>query len=426
MAPDAREITLKILLDMEKNKTLSSIALNKALRTVQFSDKKMRAQITRLTEGVTEYRLLLDYYIEQYSDRKPKKLRPQVRSILRMGVYQILYMDGVPDSAACDEAVKMMKRHGLASLSGYVNGVLRTIAREKNHLEAPKEPWISYSVPEWLWNFLLDTYGKAQTEKILHAQFEEKMTAIRCNRTRIQPEKLEEKLLAAGIAVQKGRYSDSALLIDGYDFIRKIPGFREGEFSVQDESSMCALEAVPIRNGDTVIDLCAAPGGKTCYAAEIMNHTGSVISRDLTAEKTELIKDNINRLRLTNVTVSEHDALEYDSSLEQAGDVVIADVPCSGLGIIGRKNDIKYRMTPEDMKNLETLGLQILSMASKYVKCGGCLLFSTCTINPGENGGTVEKFLTENKNFEKLTERTFLQGIDACDGFYYCVMRRNQ
>ena len=165
MAPDAREITLKILLDMEKNKTLSSIALNKALRTVQFSDKKMRAQITRLTEGVTEYRLLLDHYIEQYSDRKPKKLRPQVRSILRMGVYQILYMDGVPDSAACDEAVKMMKRHGLSSLSGYVNGVLRTIAREKDHLAAPKEPWISYSVPEWLWNFLLESYKHSLKKK---------------------------------------------------------------------------------------------------------------------------------------------------------------------------------------------------------------------------------------------------------------------
>lgn len=426
MVQDAREIALAILLDIEKNRTFSNIALNKGLRINQFSDKKIRAFVTRLVEGVTEYRLLLDYFIGCYSKHKVNKLRPQIRSILRMGVYQILYMDSVPDRAACNESVKMVRKHGLNSLSGYVNGVLRTIAREKENLAYPDEIWLRYSTPEWLWNFLFDTYGKDKAEQIIKAQFVDRGTTIRCNRTLTDREHLKEKLESAGITAEFGYYSDNALIIQDYDFIRRIPGYREGEFSVQDESSMCAIEAAGIREGDTIIDLCAAPGGKTCYAAELLNNAGTVFSRDISEEKTELIRENIKRLKLDNVIVSEHDATEHDAALEQKADVVIADVPCSGLGIIGKKNDIKYIMTPEEMKSLAELGRRILEQAARYVKCGGTLLFSTCTINPEENERNAEYFLESHSDFEKITERTFLQGIDHCDGFYYCVMKRKE
>lgn len=426
MVQDAREIALSVLMDMDQNHTFSSSALNKALRINQFTDKKNRAFVTRLVEGVTEYRLLLDYYINQYSKMKVNKLRPKVRCVLRMGMYQILYMNSVPDSAACNEAVKMTRRHGMASLTGYVNGVLRSVVREKEHMRKPEEIWLQYSTPEWLWNFLTQVYGYETAEKMIQAQFEDRGTTIRCNRTLTDREQLRNKLAEAGIRADYGYYSEEALIISGYDFIRRVPGYREGEFSVQDESSMCAVEAAGIREGDTVLDLCAAPGGKTCYAAELLNHTGQVISRDISEDKTELIRENIKRLKLSNVTVSERDAVKHDAEWEKKADVVIADVPCSGLGIIGKKNDIKYKMTPEQMQELAYLGGTILEQAADYVKPGGTLLFSTCTINPAENEKNAELFLAGHSEFYKIKERTFLQGVDHCDGFYYCVMKRNR
>lgn len=428
MIQDAREIALTVLLDIDRNHTFSNIALNKALRINQFTDKQNRAFVTRLVEGVTERQLLLDYYINRYSKTKVNKLRPQVRIILRMGIYQLLYMDSVPDRAACSEAVRMMKKHGMASLSGYVNGVLRTVVREKegNTLEAPQEIWLQYSTPEWLWDFLNETYGRDRAETILSAQYKERGTTIRCNETVTSRRALKERLQEAGIQVEEGHYSQEALIISGYDFIRRVPGYREGAFSVQDESSMCAVEAAGIQPGDRVLDLCAAPGGKSCYAAELLKGTGTVISRDLTREKTELIRDNVSRLGLSNITVEEWDATKTDQSFLAQADVVIADVPCSGLGIIGRKNDIKYKMNRENMQTLAQLAREILNQAAAYVKPGGTLLFSTCTINPEENEENARWFTANHPEYHITAERTFLQGVDFCDGFYYAVMKKEQ
>lgn len=425
---DSRDIVLSILMDIETKNTFSNMAISKALSKNQFEDKRERAFITRLSEGIMEQRITLDYVINQFSKTKVNKCKPLIRCLLRMGTYQILYMDSVPDSAACNEAVKLAKKHGFSSLSGFVNGVLRNISRNKDNIKQPSEDVTSvdyisvkYSTPKWLCEKLKKDYPDNYT-KILEGCFFDRDTSIRVNTTKISKDELKKMISDSGITVESGEYDDKALLIRDYDFIKKVPGYRQGYFTVQDESSMCAVRAAGIKPGNTVIDVCAAPGGKTTCAAEYMNGEGTIYSMDISEDKLELIEENVDRLGFTNVNISCHDAtLSLDN---MQADVVIADVPCSGLGIIGRKNDIKYRLTKEQLEELVSLQRRILDVVSGYVKKGGRLLFSTCTINPDENQENVKWFLEKYKDFSMQEERLFLQGVDNCDGFYYAVLNR--
>lgn len=425
---NTRDIVLNILMDIETNKTFSNQAISKALSKNQFEDKRDRAFITRLAEGVMEQKLTLDYIINQFSKTKVNKCKPMIRCLLRMGAYQILYMESVPDSAACNECVKLAKSHGFGSLSGFVNGVLRSIARGKDKLpepsgdkSSPEYLSVKYSMPQWLVEKLKRDYPDKYT-KILEGCFWDRKTSIRVNTTKTTKAELRSMLEEAGITVEEGKYADKALLISNYDFIKKVPGYKKGYFTVQDESSMCAIGAAGVKPGDVVIDVCAAPGGKTTCVAEYLAGEGMVYSMDISEDKLELIEDNVTRLGLTNVEISCHDATEQLTDM--SADVVIADLPCSGLGIIGRKNDIKYRLEEEQLKELVHLQRSILNTVCSYVKARGTLLYSTCTINPEENQGNVSWFLQEHKEFEMLTERLFLQGIDYCDGFYYAVLKK--
>lgn len=426
---NTRDIALSILMDVDNNKTFSNIATTKALRQNQFSDKVERAFLTRLAEGTIEYQIRLDYVLDSFSKTKMKKCKPLIRNVLRMGAYQILFMDTVPDSAACNECVKLVKKHGFASLSGFVNGVLRNVSRNKNNIKYPdyeteKIDYLSvyYSTPRWLVEKIISDYPK-EGEQIIKASYIDRKTTIRVNENKILVEDFAKQLLDKGINVAKGNYSKKALCIDNYDFVRRIPGYREGYFTVQDESSMCAIEAAGIKEGYRIIDVCAAPGGKTTAAAEMLNGTGSIISMDLSSDKLSLIEENVNRLGFDNITVAEHDARELIEDYIEQMDLVIADVPCSGLGIIGRKNDIKYRLTEKQLKELVELQRQILSTAHRYVKKGGTLLFSTCTINKEENYENVKWFLANHPEFKMESQRLFLQGVDKCDGFYYAVIK---
>lgn len=426
---NTRDIALSILMDVDNNKTFSNIATTKALRQNQFSDKVERAFLTRLAEGTIEYQIRLDYVLDSFSKTKMKKCKPLIRNVLRMGAYQILFMDTVPDSAACNECVKLVKKHGFASLSGFVNGVLRNVSRNKNNIKYPdyeteKIDYLSiyYSTPRWLVEKIISDYPK-EGEQIIKASYIDRKTTIRVNENKILVEDFAKQLLDKGINVAKGNYSKKALCIDNYDFVRRIPGYREGYFTVQDESSMCAIEAAGIKEGYRIIDVCAAPGGKTTAAAEMLNGTGNIISMDLSSDKLSLIEENVNRLGFDNITVAEHDARELIEDYIEQMDLVIADVPCSGLGIIGRKNDIKYRLTEKQLKELVELQRQILSTAHRYVKKGGTLLFSTCTINKEENYENVKWFLANHPEFKMESQRLFLQGVDKCDGFYYAVIK---
>lgn len=425
---NTRDIVLNILMDIETNKTFSNQAISKALSKNQFEDKRDRAFITRLAEGVMEQLITLDYTINQFSKTKVNKCKPMIRCILRMGVYQILYMESVPDSAACNESVKLAKAHGFGSLSGFVNGVLRNIARSKESIPEPSNDEssveylsVKYSMPQWLCDKLKKDYPE-QYIKILEGCFWDRATAIRVNETKISRDELKKELEEAGITVEYGNYDEKALLISDYDFIKRVPGYKKGYFTVQDESSMQAVRAAGIKPGDVVIDVCAAPGGKTTCAAEYLNGIGKLYSMDVSEDKLELIEENVDRLGFDNVEISCQDATEHIDGM--SADVVIADLPCSGLGIIGRKNDIKYRLEEKQLEELCSLQRRILDNVQSYVKTEGTLLYSTCTINPQENQGNVAYFMEKHKDFRLIEERLFLQGVDSCDGFYYAVFKR--
>lgn len=432
---DARDVALTVLLDIETNQTFSNVALLNALRKNQFTDKTERAFLSRLVEGVTESKIRLDYVINQYAKTKVGKCKPVIACLLRMGCYQILFMDSVPDFSACNESVKLAKKRGFAGLSGFVNGVLRAIARDKNHISYPdmeQEPVKAYSVltstPQWLVEYLVAQYGDAKAKQILFSSFEERKISVRLNPICIgeyyeTKQAYRNQLLEAGITVEDGAYYEEAWLLSGYDFVHKIPGYRQGCFIVQDESSMCAVKAAHIMPDDIVMDLCAAPGGKTTAAAAYAKN-GRVYSMDIAKDKLDLIEENVERLSLPNVEISCHDATVYLREYEKKADVVIADLPCSGLGIMGRKNDIKYRITPEQIQELATLQHAILQNACRYVKKRGTLLYSTCTITKEENENQTERFLREHPEFTLCETRQFLQGIDTCDGFYYAVFKR--
>lgn len=446
-----REIALDVLMKIDKNSSFSNTTILSALKKHQFSSKQDRAFITRICEGVMEYRIKLDYIINQFSKVKVNKCKPLIRNILRIGVYQIIYMDSVPDTAACNESVKLAKKRGFTNLSGFVNGVLRNIARNVDNIKFPEEEndrleylSISYSMPKWLVEkFVLD-YGYDIAKKMLEASVMDRPTTIRCNETNISINDLVDKLKNKDINVNKGYYVDSALLIDNYDYIRRVPGFIDGEFVVQDESSMLVgLVANPSKE-DMIVDVCGAPGGKTLHIADILGGKGHIITRDLSENKVDLIKDNIDRCNFENINVSVYDATCLDEDLVGKADIVIADLPCSGLGIIGKKNDIKYRVDQKQLDDLVALQRRILDIVSKYVKKGGALVFSTCTVNVDENIENVKWFIDNYDfkldNIEKYLPKsildvdssykedgyiTIIPGIYMCDGFFIARLIRN-
>lgn len=426
---NARDIVLSILLDIEANNTFSNIAIAKALKKHQFEAKKDRAFITRLAQGVTETKIKLDYIIDGFSKTPSGKCKPLIRSLLRMGVYQIMYMDAVPDSAVCNEAVKLAKKHNFGSLGGFVNGVLRAVARNKDKIAMPGKQNLSeylsvnYSMPKWLCKKIMEDYGE-KGEKIIAASFDERKTALRVNTLKITREKLKE-YIGPHIVMEDGIYDENAILVSGYDFIRSIPGYRQGLFFIQDESSMCAIKAAGIKPYQTVVDVCAAPGGKTLNAACYMEGKGKIYARDISGEKLNLIEENVKRLGIEDIiSIEKWDAKTVDEKLVEKADVVIADLPCSGLGIMGRKNDIKYRIKQEQLSELARLQREMLSSVKQYVKKGGVLLYSTCTINPQENKENTKWFLESDSEFKLCAERQMLQGVDQCDGFYYAVLQR--
>lgn len=396
---DVRELCLGILLDVTAQREFSHVALRNVLDKYQYLEKQERAFLTRVTEGTLERMLELDYIINQFSKVKVNKMKPVIRNLLRMSVYQIKYMDRVPDSAVCNEAVKLAKKKGFSNLSGFVNGVLRSIVRGQKDVQYPKESdtaeylSICYSMPKWLVQRYLETYGKEITEQMLQGFFNQTDTTIRIRSGKTDPVELKAKLQEEGIETAEVAGLPYALRIRGYDSLRRIGAFQEGLFSVQDVSSMLVAEAASPKAYDFCLDVCAAPGGKAMHLAEKMNGTGMVEARDLTDYKVQLMEENIERSGLANIQTRAYDARKLDESMLQKADVVLADLPCSGLGVLGKKPDIKYRVTKESLQELSELQRQILETVWQYVKPGGILIYSTCTINPGENEENVRWFL---------------------------------
>ena len=417
-----REIAMETVIEILENGQFSHIYLKAVLDKYGYLEKNERAFLNRLVNGTVERKLQLDYIIDSFSKTKVKKMKPLIRTIMRLGVYEIYYMDAVPDSATCNEYVKLAKKRGFAGLSGFVNGVLRNISREKGKLEF-NDLSVKYSMPQWIVDKWTNDYGKEKTEAILAGFLTPEELCIRVNLAKISREELVEKLKAQEISIRICDTLPSACYISNYDSLGSIPEFNQGLFYIQDYSSQMGPYKAQVKSTDHVIDVCAAPGGKALHVGEIAKD-GQVIARDLTDAKVAIIHENIERTGAKNVTAERWDATEFDQASQDKFDIVIADLPCSGLGIIRKKPDIKYNQTEESLEELVKLQWQILDTVCTYVKAGGTLCYSTCTINKDENENQVENFLASHSQFS-IVEQVQLFPDENHDGFYICVMKKN-
>lgn len=447
MDVNIRAVVLDILTEIEKEGEFSHITINNALLKYQYLDRTQRAFINRLSLGTIECRIEMDYILNQYSKTPVNKMKPLIRRIMRMAVYQIIYMENVPDSAACNEAVKLAAKRGFTGLKGFVNGVLRNISRNKDNITYPdkaketkKYLSVKYSMPEWIIELWNTNMSYEEIEDILAGMRKDKKTYIRCNTLKGSTDYIKKILEEEGVTVTEVSGLSYAYEISGYDYLTALKSFNEGLYQIQDISSMMAGEYVKPSTDSLIVDVCAAPGGKSINAAlklaeaaydnkdipesgiskEVLKGiTGRVIARDVSDYKASLIDDNVARLGIPYVDVEVHNALEFDEELEGKADIVIADLPCSGLGIMGRKPDIRYNITKEKIDDIISLQRDILKVVSRYVKTGGTLVYSTCTINRAENEDNAD-WICNTLGFSKDGEyRQMLPSAKADnDGFF--------
>ena len=443
-----REMALEILLEVEKNGAYPNVLLKQTLDKYLYMEKQERSFLTRLVEGTVERKLTLEYYINSVSKTPVNKMKPVIRCIMRMAAYQIFYMDSVPDSAACNEAVKLAQKKGFSTLKGFVNGVLRNLSRQKDEISMPDmktEPVkflsVQYSVPEWLVEKIIKDYGLEHAKNMFVSLYENVgAITIRVNNSKISTEECAKLLEKEGVHVEKAPYVENALEISGYDSLGFLECFENGYFQVQDVSSMLVGLAANPKEGDQVIDVCAAPGGKSIHVADLLKGSGHVEARDLTDYKVGLIEENIYRCGFKNIHAKRMDACILDEAAKESADIVIADLPCSGLGVLKKKSDIKYRMTQSQIEELAQLQKEILKNAAAYVKSGGTLIYSTCTIAKEENDQQVD-WILENLPLqlvslkgcvcEELLENTDREGIlqllpgrEKTDGFFLAKFQK--
>ncbi len=392
----------------------SNIALNSALT----GESEHKAFITRLVYGVVEKKITLDYIIHKYC----AKVKPKVLIILRMGIYQLYFMDGVHSGAAVNEGVKLSEENGLKSYKGLVNAVLRKAASEMLDLDKIDDLSIKYSVPQPLLNMWFKAYGKEKVISFLPFLSEKAPVFAVPNRLFVNARGLIEELENEGIACETAGDGDLVRILSNIE-LGKCRAFKDGHFYIEDISSYNAVKALCIEEGDVLLDMCSAPGGKAFTAAQMMNGKGRIYALELYESRLNLIKESAERLKLSCVIPKVNDALLYNTSLPIA-DKIICDVPCSGFGTIRRKPEIRYKEL-DSIKGLPEIQLEILKTSSKYLKTGGKLLYSTCTLNKRENEKVVESFLRENPDFAVIGEGTVFPSQNGGDGFYHCVIERN-
>ncbi len=427
---NARNLIVDLLLAVDRDGEFYDRAVRRILEENPLLSGQDRAFIRRVGGGSIEREIELDYILNQFSDLKVNKMKPVIRAILRSGVYQLLYMDAVPDSAACNEAVRLAGLRGFSGLSGYVNGVLRNVARHRDRIRYPSQEedpagalCVRYSMPEWITKRFLEAYGPERCERILAAYLKKRPLCVRVDTRRLSPQEVRASLEARGIRVSADPRLSCALWLEGVDGLEAVPEFSDGTLYAQDVASMMAVVLADPQPGDRVLDLCAAPGGKSIHAAQRMEGTGEVTARDRTESKVARIRENIRRCRVSNVRAEVWDALVFDPEREESEDVVLADLPCSGLGVIGHKPDIKYRVRPEDIPELAARQREILERAARYVRPGGTLLYSTCTMTEEENQGNARWLSERFPEFSLSEERQFLPD-EGCDGFYIAKFKK--
>lgn len=435
MADFVRKTAVLTLMNIEKNGAYINIEMNKLRSSDKLSAHDCRF-IGEIVNGVIKYKITIDYVISLHSKTTLKKISPYILSVLRCGIYQILFMDKIPDSAAVNESVKLVKNSSVKRLSGFVNAVLRAVSRKDidSLVEDTADALsVKYSFPVWLVNRWVNTHGFDFTIKLMKTLNQHSPLYIRCNCLKTSLPQLErlmkdndiqyEPFVAEGFKGFKTCYK-----ISNTKSLNDMNIFNNGMFYIQDPAAALAAYIASPKPGDTVIDMCSAPGGKSLYMAELMNDNGCIFSCDIYDHKIKLIEANTQKYGFSIIKPQISDATVFKKEFEGIADCVLCDVPCSGFGIIRKKPDIKYSRSESDIEELAALSLKILNNASKYLKKGGTLVFSTCTIESAENEYVCDKFLAMNHDFkfssfgddERFSSgyKTFYPHIDGTDGFF--------
>ncbi|NBH62117.1 16S rRNA (cytosine(967)-C(5))-methyltransferase RsmB [Anaerotruncus sp. 80] len=423
-----RKTAYSVLFEIEKNQAYSNLELN---RQIGLQNPDNPAFVRELVYGVLENRIYLDYLLAHLIPKGLSGIKKQVLTLLRMGLYQLIFMESVPPYAAIGETVKLAKKLA-PGRDGFINGVLRGYQKKGADIKLPdsKKDLISYlsvrySYAPWIVELLLSQYGMQKAEQILKAGNDRPKLSIRVNMTRTDRKSLAEQLTEKGFVIEEAALSERVLFVSGSGLL-ETKAYEQGLFSVQDEASVLAAEAVNPLPGQTVLDICAAPGGKSLAMAEMMGNKGVVKAFDIYGHKLTLISQQAQRLGLSNIITEESDGCVLREDLRDSSDCVLVDGPCSGLGVIRRKPEIKYKELADEGRELSEKQLRILLTASCYVKEGGILVYSTCTVNRIENTEVVERFLKERSGFTLLFERQYLPDTDETDGFYICKMRKQK
>ena len=426
----ARDCAFDVLQKMERDCAYSTVALRSYFLKNDLSAQDIQLA-TALVFGVTERKLTLDYFISLHLSQPIKKLKPQVLTILRIGAYQLLYMDKIPASAAVNEAVKSVKKNGCAFAAGLVNAVLRKVSSHGIVYPSTNNPIynlsIRYSCPEWLVKHFYDSYGSSRTEQILSSAQGANHLYIRVNTLKITTEDLCEMLASENVKCCVSEVDSDALILSDCGDITKLRSFQQGLFHVQDLSSQLCCRILDAQENDFIVDCCAAPGGKSFTSAYKMNGKGRILACDMHPFKADMISENAKRLGINCLETVCLDARLLNKSIHNA-DRVLCDVPCSGFGVIGRKPEIRYKDKSES-EGLPLLQGEILQNCSAMVKPGGILIYSTCTLNPAENEDVCDNFLKNNPQFEAISLGSDSDYLNIFpdgtrDGFFVAKMRR--
>lgn len=430
---DARIQAVKLLGKTFSKGGYSNILLDKTLKEADMSSQD-KALCSAIYYGVLERKITLDHIISGYSKLKISKINPIALNILRSGIYQLKFMDNIPDSAAVNESVNIAKKMKLQKLSGFVNAVMRSFIRDEKKIKYPKDKLnrmsVEYSVPLWLAKMLNDNYGESQVRSLLESSVEKSPVTVRLNSLRGDK---------AVILSKMSSLEPKPTVIDGCFEIKngnvtQEEGFKSGLFHVQDIASQLCCMALAPKPYEIVLDLCSAPGGKAFTMAQLSEDKAEIYAFDIHENRVRLIKSGAERLGIKSIKPMQGDALKYDEKIPMA-DKILCDVPCSGLGVIRRKPEIKYK-NYEEFEKLPDIQYKILETAAKYLKVGGELVYSTCTVNPAENGEVIKRFLREHNNFKGVS---FLEDLGqpfgefavtlfpenfASDGFFISKIKR--
>lgn len=443
MVDKVREVALKVLYNIEVNKAYSNITLDEEInKNMKILDNRDIGFISELTYGVITWKLTIDEIIKRYSNLRLKKISPWILNILRMGIYQIVFLNKVPKSAAVNESVNLAKRYGHKGSSNFVNAILRKVSKNdyeemfniENNVERISK---TNSMPVWIVETLLKENTLEKVEEICKNSNLKPELSIRVNNLKTSKEELKKKLEEKDIKVENGVLEDFLILKNAKN-IENIEEFKNGFFTVQDEAAGLTAKILNPQINDTVLDACSSPGGKTTYLAEIMKDKGEVIAFDIHPHRVKLVEQVSKRLNLKSIKTDVKDSSIYDEKYKEKFDKILLDVPCLGLGVLKRKPDIKWQRKKEDIEEISKIQKQILDTCSKYLKKGGVLVYSTCSILKEENEDVVNEFLEKNENFEmekiELEENNYFKKFcknnkflqvyqsEKSDGFFICKM----